>query len=145
MDSIKSAFGYGAQSGQEPISGETGKGTTNEPYDSGNVAGQSGAPAAGATSTNPTGTTQYDTGTDTQTSKTAGDIKEPEKTSTSETLAGGVTSDDSTAATDAADAAADQKPIGSTSDQAAKGTDKTQGPDEQVTSSKYLTGYFART
>ncbi|KAL8851366.1 MAG: hypothetical protein Q9221_003733 [Calogaya cf. arnoldii] len=57
-------MGYGAQSGQEPLSGQTGRGTADEPYDSGNVAGQSGAPSSLATSTNPTGTTQFDTGTD---------------------------------------------------------------------------------
>ncbi|KAL9622178.1 MAG: hypothetical protein Q9204_008052, partial [Flavoplaca sp. TL-2023a] len=64
MDSIRNAMGFGAQSGQEPLSGQTGQGTADEPYDSGNLAGQSGAPSSVATSTNPTGTTQYDTGTD---------------------------------------------------------------------------------
>ena len=39
MDSIKNAFGYGAQSGHEPLSGETGQGTASQPYDAGNVAG----------------------------------------------------------------------------------------------------------
>lgn len=39
MDYIKSSLGYGSQSGQEPISGETGKGTPDQPYDAGNVAG----------------------------------------------------------------------------------------------------------
>ncbi|KAL8741097.1 MAG: hypothetical protein Q9190_006262 [Brigantiaea leucoxantha] len=63
MEAIKSALGYGTpttQSGEEPASGETGKGTTGDPYDSGNTPGQSGAPAEG-TSTNPAGTSQYDT------------------------------------------------------------------------------------
>ncbi|KAL8894053.1 MAG: hypothetical protein Q9192_004660, partial [Flavoplaca navasiana] len=64
MESIRNAMGYGAQSGQEPLSGQTGQGTADEPYDSGNLAGQSGAPSSDATSTNPTGTTQFDTGTD---------------------------------------------------------------------------------
>ena len=40
MDSIKNAFGYGAQSGQEPISGQTGQGTADQPYDAGNMAGK---------------------------------------------------------------------------------------------------------
>ncbi|KAL8671284.1 MAG: hypothetical protein Q9168_004224 [Polycauliona sp. 1 TL-2023] len=64
MDSIRNAMGYGAQSGQEPLSGQTGQGTVDQPYDSGNIAGQSGAPSSYATSTNPSGTTQFDTGTD---------------------------------------------------------------------------------
>ncbi|KAL8841260.1 MAG: hypothetical protein Q9176_003353 [Flavoplaca citrina] len=64
MESIKNAMGYGTQSGQQPLSGQTGQGTADEPYDSGNLAGQSGAPSSDATSTNPTGTTQFDTGTD---------------------------------------------------------------------------------
>ncbi|KAI4277469.1 MAG: hypothetical protein LQ337_001742 [Flavoplaca oasis] len=64
MESIRNAMGYGVQSGQEPLSGQTGQGTADEPYDSGNLAGQSGAPSSDATSTNPTGTTQFDTGTD---------------------------------------------------------------------------------
>ena len=32
-------MGFGAQSGQEPLSGQTGQGTADEPYDSGNLAG----------------------------------------------------------------------------------------------------------
>ncbi|KAI4266103.1 MAG: hypothetical protein L6R38_008956 [Xanthoria sp. 2 TBL-2021] len=66
MDSVRNAMGYGAQSGQEPLSGQTGQGTVDDPYDSGNVAGQSGAPSSNATSTNPAGTTQFDTGADAQ-------------------------------------------------------------------------------
>ncbi|KAL8758649.1 MAG: hypothetical protein Q9199_001327 [Rusavskia elegans] len=66
MDSIRNAMSYRAQSGQEPLSGQTGRGTVDEPYDSGNLAGQSGAPSSMATSTNPAGTTQFDTGTDAQ-------------------------------------------------------------------------------
>ena len=39
MDALRNAMGYGAQSGQEPLSGQTGQGTASEPYDAGNVAG----------------------------------------------------------------------------------------------------------
>lgn len=39
MDYIKSSLGYGSQSGQEPIAGEVGKGTADQPYDAGNTAG----------------------------------------------------------------------------------------------------------
>ncbi|KAI4092563.1 MAG: hypothetical protein LQ344_003409 [Seirophora lacunosa] len=109
MDYIKSSLGYGSQSGQEPIAGEVGKGTADQPYDAGNTAGQSGAPAAEATSTNPTGTTQYDTGTaqknsgttqfDTgetaYTNATNSDTRGSNNMNTSETLAAGVTSGDS--------------------------------------------------
>lgn len=44
MESIKSALGLGGsttQSGQEPVSGETGSGTVEQPYDGGNVQGKS--------------------------------------------------------------------------------------------------------
>ncbi|KAL8930711.1 MAG: hypothetical protein Q9208_000582 [Pyrenodesmia sp. 3 TL-2023] len=148
MDYIKSSLGYGAQSGQEPISGETGKGTPDQPYDAGNVAGQSGAPAAEATSTNPTGTTQYDTGTagertdpgptnsgttqfDTgetsNTNATDNNTRETSKMNTTETLAAGVSG---------GDPAADSQPPGSTADAASKGTEEGPGPDEQVKSNQ---------
>ncbi len=39
MDALRNAMGYGAQSGQEPLSGQAGQGTASEPYDAGNVAG----------------------------------------------------------------------------------------------------------
>lgn len=39
MDSVRNAMGYGAQSGQEPLSGQTGQGTVDEPYDAGNISG----------------------------------------------------------------------------------------------------------
>lgn len=48
MESIKNALGLGGsttQSGQEPVSGETGSGTIEQPYDGGNVQGQSGSAA----------------------------------------------------------------------------------------------------
>lgn len=32
-------MGYGSQSGQEPISGQTGEGTASQPYDAGNIEG----------------------------------------------------------------------------------------------------------
>ncbi|KAI4112152.1 MAG: hypothetical protein LQ339_000160 [Xanthoria mediterranea] len=155
MDSVRNAMGYGAQSGQEPLSGQTGQGTIDEPYDAGNIAGQSGAPASTATSTNPAGTTQFDTGTDTKgntsgfgatndntntSNYTTGDNT---TTNTSETLAAGVTSDSN----GPADAPADNQPLGTstagdtsaaaagdTSGAAHKGTDETRGADEQVTS-----------
>jgi len=44
MESIKNAIGLGSgqvQSGQEPVSGETGSGTVSEPYDAGNATGKS--------------------------------------------------------------------------------------------------------
>ncbi|KAI4182976.1 MAG: hypothetical protein L6R41_005680 [Letrouitia leprolyta] len=91
MESIKNALGYGSQSGQEPISGEIGKGTADQPYDAGNVAGQSGSSAAEVTSTNPTGTTQYDTA-ETTNNGTVQNETQDTKTNTSETLAAGVTS-----------------------------------------------------
>ncbi|KAI4141805.1 MAG: hypothetical protein L6R39_005184, partial [Caloplaca ligustica] len=143
MDYIKNSLGYGSQSGQEPISGETGKGTVDQPYDAGNVAGQSGAPAAEATSTNPTGTTQYDTGhsgeyTNTNapdsgttqfdtgenpnTNATDSGTRESGRMNTTETLAAGVAGGDSTGTSLA------------TAGGAEKGTDEGQGPDEQVTS-----------
>ncbi|KAL8808937.1 MAG: hypothetical protein Q9200_003870 [Gallowayella weberi] len=146
MDTARNAMGYGAQSGQEPLSGQTGQGTMNDPYDAGNLAGQSGAPASGATSTNPTGTTQYDTSTDDQTNttgygaesgRTGGSQFRTEDnktaTNTSETLAAGVASGD------ASDSPADNRPlnttsVGNTSNAAEKGTDESRGPDEQVTS-----------
>ncbi|KAG6995576.1 50S ribosomal protein L15 [Physcia stellaris] len=46
METIKSGLGLAAkdtQEGTEPLSGETGKGTTAEPFDKGNAAGHSGA------------------------------------------------------------------------------------------------------
>ncbi|KAL9009507.1 MAG: hypothetical protein Q9173_005463 [Seirophora scorigena] len=145
MDYIKSSLGYGSQSGQEPIAGEVGKGTADQPYDAGNTAGQSGAPAAEATSTNPTGTTQYDTGTaqknsgttqfDTgetaYTNPTDSDTRGNNEMNTSETLAAGVTSGDSIV-----DSPADSRPLDSTSAAAAKGTDEGRGEDEQVTSNQ---------
>ncbi|KAL8730375.1 MAG: hypothetical protein Q9166_004140 [cf. Caloplaca sp. 2 TL-2023] len=149
MDTIRNAMGYGSQSGQEPLSGQTGQGTANDPYDAGNVAGQSGAPPFETTSTNPTGTTQYDTGTYTQTNTTsygagndtAGASQHAAddssgKTNTLETLAAGVTSGNSSGA---ADAPADSQPlsstsVGNTSGAADKGTDESRGADEQVTS-----------
>ena len=39
METIKNALGYGSQSGEEPASAETGKGTIEEPYDAGNAPG----------------------------------------------------------------------------------------------------------
>ncbi|KAL8929657.1 MAG: hypothetical protein Q9172_000336 [Xanthocarpia lactea] len=148
MDALRNAMGYGAQSGQEPLSGQTGQGTASEPYDAGNAAGQSGAPAFEATSTNPTGTSQFDTGTDTKLNTTTfagGDDSKDNsqyntgdtKTSTSETLAAGVTGDSH----GPVDAPADSQPpgttsVGETAHAADKGTDETRGADEQVTSEK---------
>lgn len=43
METIKSGLGLAAkdtQEGTEPLSGETGKGTTAEPFDKGNAAGE---------------------------------------------------------------------------------------------------------
>ncbi|KAL8967343.1 MAG: hypothetical protein Q9197_005486 [Variospora fuerteventurae] len=145
MDYIKTSLGYGSQSGQEPISGELGKGTADQPYDAGNVAGQSGASAAESTSTNPSGTSQYDTGTapkDSGTSQfdtgetaytdaTNSDTRGNNKMNTSETLAAGVTSGDSLG-----DAPADSQTRASTSAAEGKGTDEGRGPDEQVTSNQ---------
>ncbi|KAL8773349.1 MAG: hypothetical protein Q9209_001743 [Squamulea sp. 1 TL-2023] len=145
MDSLRNALGYGTQSGQEPLSGQTGRGTANEPFDAGNVAGQSGAPASEATSINPAGTSQFDTGTDTKgnttgqgaandaTDTSRHEIGDKSKTHTSETLAAGVSSDSN----GPADAPADNQPLattsaGNTSDSADKGTDETRGADEQV-------------
>lgn len=45
MESIRNAMGYGVQSGQEPLSGQTGQGTADEPYDSGNLAGTLSRPS----------------------------------------------------------------------------------------------------
>ncbi|KAI4168407.1 MAG: hypothetical protein LQ343_006416 [Gyalolechia ehrenbergii] len=134
MESLKNALGYGSQSGQEPISGEIGKGTADQPYDAGNVAGQSGASAAEVTSTNPTGTTQYDTGEDTNTSTVQDTTQNTTKTNTSETLAAGVTGGDMTSPSD--DPATTQ-PAASTSGSVAKGDDQSRGPDEQVSRNKY--------
>ncbi|KAI4122909.1 MAG: hypothetical protein LQ341_007255 [Variospora aurantia] len=145
MDYIKSSLGYASQSGQEPISGELGKGTADQPYDAGNVAGQSGASAAEATSTNPSGTSQYDTGTAAKdsgttqfdtgetayTDATNSDTRDNTKMNTSETLAAGVTSGDSLG-----DAPADSQTRASTSAAEGKGTDEGRGPDEQVTSNQ---------
>lgn len=41
MDTIKNALGLSGseQSGQEPVSGQGGQGTVNQPYDQGNVEG----------------------------------------------------------------------------------------------------------
>ncbi|KAL8987805.1 MAG: hypothetical protein Q9177_003025 [Variospora cf. flavescens] len=129
MDYIKSSLGYGSQSGQEPISGELGKGTADQPYDAGNV-------AAEATSTNPSGTSQYDTGTAPKDSGTTqfdtdSDTGGNTKMNTSETLAAGVTSGDSPG-----DAPADSQTRASTSAAEGKGTDEGRGPDEQVTSNQ---------
>ncbi|KAL9606646.1 MAG: hypothetical protein Q9179_000168 [Wetmoreana sp. 5 TL-2023] len=134
MDRLKSAIGYGSQSGQEPISGETGEGTVNQPYDAGNVAGQSGAPASEVTSTNPTGTTQYDTGEAGQTSTTSQDnTQDTYDSKPSENLAAGVTSDNSTAPPDPrGNTRFDDTNAGAVS----KGTDQSQGPDERVTSNQ---------
>ncbi|KAL9029131.1 MAG: hypothetical protein Q9196_002592 [Gyalolechia fulgens] len=129
MESLKNALGYGSQSGEEPISGELGKGTADQPYDAGNVAGQSGAAAAEVTSTNPTGTTQYDTGENTNTSTVQDETRENTKTNTSETLAAGVTNDDTSIRSDDP---ANTQPATSTSGAAAKGDDQSRGPDEQV-------------
>ena len=44
MEAIKSGLGLAPkenQEGTEPVSGETGKGTSTEPYDQGNAAGES--------------------------------------------------------------------------------------------------------
>lgn len=44
MEAIKNAVGLGSsqvQSGQEPVSGETGRGTISDPYDAGNATGKS--------------------------------------------------------------------------------------------------------
>ena len=44
MEAIKSGLGLTpkeTQEGIEPVSGETGKGTSTEPYDQGNAAGES--------------------------------------------------------------------------------------------------------
>ncbi|KAL8938460.1 MAG: hypothetical protein Q9216_003888 [Gyalolechia sp. 2 TL-2023] len=129
MESLKNALGYGSQSGQEPISGEVGKGTADQPYDAGNVAGQSGASAAEVTSTNPTGTTQYDTEKNTDTSTVQDDSRNTTKTTTSENLAAGVTSDNTILGSGET---ANTQPTASTSDAAAKGDDQSRGPDEQV-------------
>ncbi|KAI4258626.1 MAG: hypothetical protein LQ352_001161 [Teloschistes flavicans] len=122
-------MGYGAQSGQEPISGETGNGTASQPYDSGNVEGQSGAPASESTSTNPTGTTQYDTGETGQTSQTNPTKYDTEGSSglkTSETLAAADTSGETSG----------ESRFNDTNEGAvSKGTDQGPGPDEAVTSS----------
>lgn len=43
METIKSVLGYGSvesQSGEEPLSGQTGAGTAAEPYDGGNATGE---------------------------------------------------------------------------------------------------------
>ena len=43
MEAIKSGLGLApkdTQEGTEPLSGETGKGTTTEPFDKGNAAGE---------------------------------------------------------------------------------------------------------
>ncbi|KAL9584898.1 MAG: hypothetical protein Q9203_004482 [Teloschistes exilis] len=132
MDSFRSAMGYGSQSGQEPISGQTGEGTASQPYDAGNIADQSGAPASGATSTNPTGTTQYDTGDTSQTSQTNTTTYDKEGSSglkPSENLTAGVTSDESTGETSG------ESRFNDTNEGAvSKGTDQGQGPDEAVTS-----------
>ncbi|KAL8718336.1 MAG: hypothetical protein Q9225_004515 [Loekoesia sp. 1 TL-2023] len=133
MESIKNALGYGSQSGQEPLSGETGKGTPDQPYDSGNVPGQSGASASEVTSTNPTGTTQYDTGENPNTSAVQDETRDNTKTNTSETLAAGVTGGDSNVR---ADDPANSQPTASTSGAVSKGTDEGQGADEQVTSNQ---------
>ncbi|KAL8645483.1 MAG: hypothetical protein Q9210_006682 [Variospora velana] len=154
MDYIKSSLGYGSQSGQEPISGEVGKGTADQPYDAGNVAGQSGAPAAEATSTHPSGTSQYDTGvvqkdsgtTQFDTGETAytnatdSDTRGDNKMNTSETLAAGVTSGDSLG-----DAPADGQPQASTSAAAGKGTDEGRRPVELITSTQTGLGSDANT
>ncbi|KAL9076946.1 MAG: hypothetical protein Q9161_000579 [Pseudevernia consocians] len=51
MDSMKSATGLSTdpsqKSGEEPLSGEKGQGTVDEPYDQGNAEGSDGAPAKG--------------------------------------------------------------------------------------------------
>lgn len=44
MEAIKNALGFGGsttESGQEPVSGETGPGTVEQPYDAGNAQGES--------------------------------------------------------------------------------------------------------
>ncbi|KAI4204549.1 MAG: hypothetical protein LQ350_001099 [Teloschistes chrysophthalmus] len=136
MNSFKSAMGYGAQSGQEPISGETGQGTASQPYDAGNIEGQSGAPAFGATSTNPTGTTQYDTGDTARTSQTDTTGYGNQGSSglkTTENLAAGVGSDDSTANT-SGETSGESRFNDTNEGAVSKGTDQGQGPDEEVTS-----------
>ena len=43
MEAVKSGLGLASknsQEGTEPLSGETGKGTSTEPYDQGNTAGE---------------------------------------------------------------------------------------------------------
>ncbi|KAL9580982.1 MAG: hypothetical protein Q9212_004164 [Teloschistes hypoglaucus] len=136
MDSFKSTMGSGAQSGQEPISGETGKGTASQPYDAGNIEGQSGAPAYGATSTNPTGTTQYDSGDTGRTSQnnTTGYGNEGSSgLKTTENLTAGVVSDDSTANT-SGETSGESRFNDTNEGAVSKGTDQGQGPDEAVTS-----------
>ncbi|KAL8874437.1 MAG: hypothetical protein Q9174_000230 [Haloplaca sp. 1 TL-2023] len=122
MDSIKKSFGYGAQSGQEPMSGETGQGTADQPYDAGNVAGQSGAPASDSTSTNPSGTTQYDTGTRNDGQETG--------LNTSENLTPGVVNQDESLA--AQNDAGESRYNATNEGAVSKGTDQGPGPDEAV-------------
>ncbi|KAI4105039.1 MAG: hypothetical protein L6R37_002927 [Teloschistes peruensis] len=129
-------MGYGSQSGQEPISGQTGEGTASQPYDAGNIEGQSGAPASGATSTNPTGTTQYDTGDTSRTSQINTTTYDKEGSSglkPSENLTAGVTSDESTANT-SGETSGESRFNDTNEGAVSKGTDQGQGPDEAVTS-----------
>lgn len=48
MDTIKSALGYGQPSGEEPVSGQLGAGTADQPFDAGNA--HDGAPVTAPTS-----------------------------------------------------------------------------------------------
>ncbi|MCJ1308996.1 hypothetical protein MMC25_002651 [Agyrium rufum] len=72
------------ESGSEPLSGETGTGTAEKPYDGGNVEGNSGAPASAPTTTTgtepstTTGSEPFTTGTEPSTTTAT----EPSSTST---------------------------------------------------------------
>ncbi|KAL8701110.1 MAG: hypothetical protein Q9224_000645 [Gallowayella concinna] len=150
MDSARNAIGYGAQSGQEPLSGQTGQGTANEPYDAGNLAGQSGAPASDPYATrthDQTNTTGYGAGNDGADDSQYRTGDDGTKATTTETLAAGVTSGhlggnikySHRVNPAASDSPADYQPldttsVGNTSNAADKGTDESRGPDEQVTS-----------
>ncbi|KAI4274022.1 MAG: hypothetical protein LQ337_004227 [Flavoplaca oasis] len=49
IEKVKDTLGMGSksQSGTEPVSGETGEGTVDQPYDQGNQEGKSGAASDG--------------------------------------------------------------------------------------------------
>ncbi|KAI4281720.1 MAG: hypothetical protein L6R38_003470 [Xanthoria sp. 2 TBL-2021] len=50
VEKVKETLGMGSesQSGTEPVSGETGEGTVDQPFDQGNQEGKSGAASNGA-------------------------------------------------------------------------------------------------